>query len=613
MNSLSFKYILILAAFFILLSFCLPADAADEVVKAKALRVGLNDEGIRVVVDLSGKCTYQVRSIKDSSVIYIDLFDTRLADDFDVPNHRPDPMLKKVSASEYNFRMTTVKIQLKYGVPIDNIHVFDLKDPDRIVLDVYRDYHNFVQFYITRNILWMQTERAANGKFTLINELYVNHKSPDVRVDIELARNGGKKRETVSSMVKRTGAIAGVNGGYFGKGGQNLGLLVKDGKILASAVRYRPPRTAFGINFDREVLFNRVVDKKGKLVTLWGKPWKDIVVALGAGPRLISAGKLHITANQEGLGRSGNDITRRTGRTTLGLTKKGSLVLMTASGFRSNKKDGMKLKEIASYMLKRDVVDGMNLDGGGSTAMSIMGYPVSKPPMQGKYQRPVANALLIYDKSPIISPAYIGLDPEQVVMPADGSTTKTLRVLVTDKNENPVPDETAVSFASGAGIFERRNYYTKNGLVDVEMKSIRAPGNYSIKIDCGPVRKFLPLKLEYGEPKEILTSVIPLGKRVKTSGAKEKEKEKKKYFAPPESSKQFVKKFIIKALVRDEYLNPYRGKSVKFTLIRGKGSFSTQKSLTKANGIADTTLTLKSPTGKVKVEAKGLEPVTLKV
>jgi len=583
-------------------------DESAGPVKVRSVRFGMNKDGIRIVVDLSGRSNFQVHSIKDSSKIYLDIFDAELPEKFRLPNRRPDKLLRNCIIRQYNPRQVRMTINLKYGIPVDNVDVIKLKNPDRIVIDLFREYHNFIQFHITKNIVWLQTERASNGRFTLINELYVNHKSPDVNVDVKLAKHCGKSREKVTNIVKKTNAIAGVNGGYFSKSGVNLGLVVIDGKIVASSVKRRPPRTAFGITFDKKVLFNRVVDKNGKLKVLWGKPWKSVITALGAGPRLISNGKVHITAKQEGLAKGGNDITRRTGRTALGVTKDGNLVFFTFSGFRSNNKDGAQLGETARYLKSRNIVNAMNLDGGGSTAMSIMGYLVSKPPGQGKWQRPVANGIMVYDKSPVISPCYIGMEPTAVVLPADGRSVQKVRILVCDRNEMAVPDKTPVAVVSGVGLITKKYYYTKNGLVDIKIKSARAPGNYSIKLECGPLRTFLPVKFTAGEPSDLSAIARP----VKISRPS---KNNKKYIKTSRSgdSKKFIAKkgtrFLVKALVRDKYRNPLKGQVVKFEVVEGKGKFSTKNGITKPNGVADSTFILLSKYAKIKISSKDMEPV----
>lgn len=566
------------------------SNSNNETALVQNIRYGYSKEGVRIVLDLSRKPEFSYYSISDSSVITLDIFDAKLSPGFKPEPQKDDPLLNPCRIEQFNMRQVRMTIPLKYGLPIDNVDVLTLTEPDRIVIDLYRDYNNFIQFHITQNIAWLQIEKASQGRFTLVNELFVNYKSPDVRVDVELAKNSGKNREAITDMVKRTGAIAGINGGYFSNSGENLGLIVKDGKIVSPSVKRRPPRTAFGITFDNEILFNRVNDNAGKLVPLWGKSWTNIITALGGGPRLISDGKIHITAAEEGFGKGGNDITRRTGRTSLGVTSEGMLGLFTFSGFRSNHKDGVLLEDMAYYMKERSIINGMNLDGGGSTAMSIMGHLVSKAPGHGNFQRAVTNGIMIYDNSPIISPRYIALEPREIVLPADGKTETLLKVLIADTDQKPVPDKTPVAISSGTGLFEKKYHYTQNGLVHINVKSIRLPGVYTIRLECGPVTTTFPVKFISAEEAFITTEVRPAG-----GGA----------------AANKISRFIIKALVRDAFKNPMTGKGVKFEIVEGEGSFSASNAITKPNGEADTTLTLKSPKAKVKVTAGGLEPLYL--
>lgn len=73
--------------------------------------------------------------------------------------------------------------------------------------------------------------------------------SPSVKAQPELAQGKvysddvSKGRETVSSMVARTGAIAGINADFFPYTGNPLGLMVREGELLSVPVK---PRAAFG-------------------------------------------------------------------------------------------------------------------------------------------------------------------------------------------------------------------------------------------------------------------------------------------------------------------------------------------------------------------------------
>ena len=78
--------------------------------------------------------------------------------------------------------------------------------------------------------------RTSSGPLS-IHHLRLDLGNPEVRLGVALAHNrliSGD--ETVSSMVKRTGALAGINGDYFdiGDSGMPLNILVQEGRLLRS-------------------------------------------------------------------------------------------------------------------------------------------------------------------------------------------------------------------------------------------------------------------------------------------------------------------------------------------------------------------------------------------
>jgi exopolysaccharide biosynthesis protein len=58
----------------------------------------------------------------------------------------------------------------------------------------------------------------------------------------------------------------------------------------------------------------------------------------------------------------------------------------------------MTLAELASLLLEYGAVDGINLDGGGSTTMAINGKLVNAPSDQTG-ERPVSDVLLILSRA----------------------------------------------------------------------------------------------------------------------------------------------------------------------------------------------------------------------
>lgn len=66
---------------------------------------------------------------------------------------------------------------------------------------------------------------------------------PELALGTVYSDDDSKGRETVSQMVARTGAIAGINGDFFPFTGDPLGLMVRNGQLLSEPVK---PRAAFG-------------------------------------------------------------------------------------------------------------------------------------------------------------------------------------------------------------------------------------------------------------------------------------------------------------------------------------------------------------------------------
>jgi exopolysaccharide biosynthesis protein len=121
-------------------------------------------------------------------------------------------------------------------------------------------------------------------------------------------------------------------------------------------------------------------------------PGEHIWFALGAGPRLVLAGKVLITSEEE---RFRADITSgRAPRTALGITGEGHLLLVVVNGRQQGVSEGMTLQKLAELMIELGAVEAMNLDGGGSTTMVVRDRVVNKP---SAGERPVASAILLYE------------------------------------------------------------------------------------------------------------------------------------------------------------------------------------------------------------------------
>ncbi|AZO94072.1 phosphodiester glycosidase family protein [Halocella sp. SP3-1] len=113
-----------------------------------------------------------------------------------------------------------------------------------------------------------------------------------------------------------------------------------------------------------------------------------IVSALGGGPRLLKEGKVFITAHEEEFQ---NDIAYgRAPRTALGLSNDKHLLVFTVDGRQPSLSIGITLEELAEFMQRHGVEEGMNLDGGSSARMVVRGFTMNNP----SAKRLISNAII---------------------------------------------------------------------------------------------------------------------------------------------------------------------------------------------------------------------------
>lgn len=120
------------------------------------------------------------------------------------------------------------------------------------------------------------------------------------------------------------------------------------------------------------------------------KPWNVIKHAVCGGPRLVLNGKRDINGKEERF--SNSIIYGRHPRTAVALTFDGDLLFIVVDG-RTKRNAGMKLKELANYLVKLGARQAINLDGGGSSSMIIKGRIVNHPSDGG--ERRISNGILI--------------------------------------------------------------------------------------------------------------------------------------------------------------------------------------------------------------------------
>jgi hypothetical protein len=127
-------------------------------------------------------------------------------------------------------------------------------------------------------------------------------------------------------------------------------------------------------------------------------------VVVGAGPRLLRAGRVAVAARAEGFAPPQSPsffdsfVASRNPRTLVGVRADGTLLLVTVDGRAPGWSVGMTLREAARLMRSLGARDALNLDGGGSSTMTVRGEVVNRPSDrvgERPVQRPVSNGLFV--------------------------------------------------------------------------------------------------------------------------------------------------------------------------------------------------------------------------
>lgn len=121
---------------------------------------------------------------------------------------------------------------------------------------------------------------------------------------------------------------------------------------------------------------------------------------INGGPRLLENGKISINAAAEGFHWEENPEfyyrfgERRNPRTLAGVKADGTLLFVTVDGRAPGLSVGANFEESARIMKSLGAVNALNLDGGGSTSMTVGSQLVTRPSDQTG-ERPIADAILL--------------------------------------------------------------------------------------------------------------------------------------------------------------------------------------------------------------------------
>ena len=201
-------------------------------------------------------------------------------------------------------------------------------------------------------------------------------------------------RQTPSMQAKSAqddgyNVLAAINADFFrineDDAIQPRGLTVKDGVELTPINDWK----FFGVLKDGTPIIGDA--------TTYTEVKSELMHAVGADSGYLVENGVAITSNAAGGCHSEDTVAPRT---AIGIKEDGSVVMTVADG-RSEISNGLVLTDLAKYMVDQGCVTAVNLDGGGSSAMSIKNsetnsFAAVNNPSDGQ-EREVGNTLLIID------------------------------------------------------------------------------------------------------------------------------------------------------------------------------------------------------------------------
>ncbi|MDI3279763.1 MAG: phosphodiester glycosidase family protein [Bacillota bacterium] len=156
---------------------------------------------------------------------------------------------------------------------------------------------------VVPGLVYRRIKRLSVAGPIIADILEADLREPGLTLKPVLAREGFSGTETVSSLARRYGAIAGVNGGYFHYTGDTLGAVIIDGEMLSEPIRNR---TVFALTEEGTPLILNLnfcgrVTVAGRELPLHGiNRWrgKDELIlytpAFGSSTRTNSAGREYV-------------------------------------------------------------------------------------------------------------------------------------------------------------------------------------------------------------------------------------------------------------------------------------------------------------------------------
>jgi len=303
-------------------------------------------------------------------------------------------------------------------VPVDSTPLISLSPSWKKAVHLMGNFPDGIQVY-------MNTTPFKGRDFTAYCVVF------DPASNLELKPLFAPVNKSVSAFYKDELGFkyACINGGFFGTN-VSYSLAMYNGLVDAPNIKtlsrtlngasatYYPTRAAFGISEAGipEVAWVYNVGTGNSLVYAYpapspnlinttpkpvptatypagGKIW-NVKSAIGGGPMLINNNVINVTDDEELMD---IDNTSSRARSAIGYTTGNKIILLAVEGGNPKGPAGIDLLELAQVMKDMGCVGAINLDGGGSTALTVRAEKTVRP--SGGSERAVSTALIIRKKN----------------------------------------------------------------------------------------------------------------------------------------------------------------------------------------------------------------------
>jgi hypothetical protein len=312
---------------------------------------------------------------------------------------------------------------------------------------------------LPEGIKLFQGVRSAPTKRVYYIEVDMNN--PDYIVHPYLTNSA----TTTSNFSANVGAIAAINGGFFGGSGStasSVSALLEPGVLKARNDATVPrvvnnvptnipiTRAFLGLNQDRSASIDWIYHYGNTPQDIFyfdnptpntptfvaptpvkseGNAYDQLLMGIGGGPVLIKNGEIRVTYDEEGFyGGSGLDGNLTRMRSAVGYTEDGRLIMLVVeSGTNVNGVfvSGLALIDLAQVMFNLGCVEAMNLDGGGSSTMVIGNELVHRTQGGLTTQRQVPTILAVVPSDSLkftfpVPEIILDTEMENVIQTGDG-------------------------------------------------------------------------------------------------------------------------------------------------------------------------------------------------